>query len=355
VARGDVALHGVWPVLGRLPWVRLGDWPTPVERLPLPGRELWVKRDDLSAEIYGGNKVRTLEAIFGEASAAGATTIWSTGAFGSNHALAASLHAPAAGLAPGAILFPQPPTACARENLLATLATRPMLTPLLHWSTLPFAMLRARRDPRAYVMLPGGATPTGALGYVSAALELAEQVRAGAMPLPRRIIVGVGSTCTSAGLLVGVLAAARLGLLERAPEICSVRVTPWPVTAKWRIVGLAVRAAAHLAERVGDGGLAFGRAELAANLRVDGEHLGRGYGYPTADGRDAIARFASLGGPPLDTCYSGKSGACALASTDGPALFWATKSSRPLVLADEATVAAAPVRFRRWLDRAILG
>jgi D-cysteine desulfhydrase len=355
--RGPVALHEVWPALAAIPWARLGDWPTPVERLGLGSHDLWVKRDDLSAGGYGGNKVRTLEAIFGEARAGGARTIWSTGAFGSNHALASALHAPRAELVPAALLFPQPPTTCARENLLATLATGSRVVPILHWSTLPFGIWRVAHEPRTYVMVPGGATPTGALGYLSAALELAEQVKRGELPEPRRIVLGVGSTCTSAGLLAGLAIAARRGLgISRAPEIWSVRVTPWPVTAKFRIVGLAVRAAALLARLVGDERLALGQAELAPGLRVLGGYLGRGYGYPTERGSDAIARFRELGGPPLDTCYSGKAGACALvASAEGPTLFWATKSSRPLVAADADQIAAAPPRFRRWLGKATIG
>lgn len=53
------------------------------------GAPFFIKRDDVSSPIYGGNKVRTLEALFGRARAAGVRRIYSTGAFGSNHALAA--------------------------------------------------------------------------------------------------------------------------------------------------------------------------------------------------------------------------------------------------------------------------
>src|SRR5688572_28609751 len=96
------ALFRVFPALaGRVPWTPLGAWPTAVE--PLGARpDTWVKRDDRSAPGYGGNKVRTLEALFGAATAAGARVIWATGAYGSNHALATVLHARAAGLEPGA-------------------------------------------------------------------------------------------------------------------------------------------------------------------------------------------------------------------------------------------------------------
>ena len=349
------------------------------------GRDLWVKRDDVSGVRYGGNKVRTLEALFGAARAAGARRIWAVGAVGSNHALATVLHARAAGLEPGVMLFPQPVTACARENLVATLAERPALRSLWSWAAVPFAVFAERvagrlaelvaerfserRGAGSYVMVPGGATPEGALGYVSAALEVAEQAAAGVAPLPRRVVVGAGSTCTSAGLLAGFVLAGRLGLLDvhAVPEIMAVRVTPWPVTSAFRIVSLAGRTAALVARLAGVPRLAAGGAELAARLTVLGGFIGRGYGHVTESGLRAAAAFAEAGGPPLDTCYSAKAAAALLAEErEGPTLFWATKSSRPLPPApaplpadlacpdaDRAGPAAIPRAFSRWLERPI--
>src|SRR5581483_6446701 len=83
----------------------------------LGGGELWQKRDDRTSPIYGGNKVRTLEPLFGDALASGATRVYATGAYGSNHAAAMMMHAPRVGLATGVILYPQPASASARDNL----------------------------------------------------------------------------------------------------------------------------------------------------------------------------------------------------------------------------------------------
>src|SRR5262245_12751449 len=107
-------LFNAWPALrSRIDAVGLGELPTPVERLDaleraLGAGPLYVKRDDLSSPIYGGNKVRTLEVLFGIARARGFRTITAVGAFGSNHAVATALHAGRAELSPHAILFPQP-------------------------------------------------------------------------------------------------------------------------------------------------------------------------------------------------------------------------------------------------------
>jgi CubicO group peptidase (beta-lactamase class C family) len=57
-----------------VPRVSLGTFPTPVERLSVPGaaQEVWVKRDDRSGQSYGGNKIRKLEFLLADARARGA-------------------------------------------------------------------------------------------------------------------------------------------------------------------------------------------------------------------------------------------------------------------------------------------
>src|SRR5690606_25477518 len=191
---------------------------------------------------------------------------YATGAYGSNHAVATALHAPRVGLSTGALLFSQPRSWAALENLRVVLSTAGRVVALPHWSALPLAMWSAgrRRFESPVVMAPGGATPWGALGYVSAALELAKQVESGALPAPRRVVVGVGSTCTSAGLLVGFELAFRRGLgFRRAPpELIAVRVTPWPITSRYRIGALAERTSCLLARLAYDPALALTRAEL---------------------------------------------------------------------------------------------
>ena len=368
----DRPIFAQWPALrARLPFVELGSLPTPVEPLTdtagaagIGRADLYVKRDDVTSAVYGGNKVRTLEVLFADAKAKGATHIYSTGAFGSNHATATVLHAPRAGLAPGVVLFPQPESATAAENLRVIVGARPEIIALRTMLGLPFGMWaarrrHARRGERAYVMVPGGATPLGALGYVSAAFELAAQIARGELPAPACVVVGVGSTCTSAGLLLGFHHAARLKSgFTTPPLLASVRVTPWPVTASFRIVGLAARASRLLAELAGDASLAVTARVLRPHLRVDGSFLGRGYGRATDDGLAAIDCFGTHDGLVLDTTYSAKAGAAVLAyarrGEPGPILFWSTKSTTPLPSFTEADLAGAPAVMRRFLARCAL-
>ncbi len=62
-------LFKVYPELEKkLAWITLGNFPTPVQQLQGMGHEnLWIKRDDSSSPIYGGNKIRKLEFILGHA------------------------------------------------------------------------------------------------------------------------------------------------------------------------------------------------------------------------------------------------------------------------------------------------
>ena len=66
--------------LTRFPRTALARLPTPIEPLPrlsayLGGPRLCVKRDDLTGLGLGGNKLRKLEFLLGEAQAQGADTV----------------------------------------------------------------------------------------------------------------------------------------------------------------------------------------------------------------------------------------------------------------------------------------
>ncbi len=199
--------------------------------------------------------------------------------------------------------------------------------------------------------MPGGATPLRrALGYVSAIFEVCAQVAAKILPAPRRIVLGVGSTCTTAGLVAGLAVAAQLGIPGAFDaEVWAVRVTPWPVTSRWRILSLARRAVDLLSSLIPDARLVVSHDDLARRLRVVGGHLGRGYGHVTRGGLAALDAFARAGGPPLDTCYSAKAASGLIATrAAGPTLFWATKSSRPLPQSTRPI--DAPHSMLRWLD-----
>lgn len=358
----DSALFEYIPALkGKVPHVSLGNWPTPLEPLRLEGlhgREVFVKREDLSANAYGGNKVRTLETLLAQALQLGCRRVWSTGAYGSNHALAAALHARGLKLETAALLFPQPATPPAAENMAQLLSLGVHVSALRSIISFPFRLagIYARSGAnRDFVMLPGGAVPLGALGHVGAAFELAQQVKEGKAPWPRHVLIACGSTCTVAGMLAGLFIARELGLCPRAlPQVHALRVTPWPVTAAGRIVGLARRTADLIAQNGGPARAASTRGYRSI-LSVHGRYLGWGYGKPTGAGLAVIKSHGGSVSFPLETTYSSKAlaGLLDLAPRlEGPLVFWSTKSASPLPELDTSRLEAAPAHVRRWLRRA---
>jgi 1-aminocyclopropane-1-carboxylate deaminase/D-cysteine desulfhydrase-like pyridoxal-dependent ACC family enzyme len=327
----------------RVPWLALAELPTPVEDAAavlgasnLSG-ELWLKRDDRSSRVYGGNKVRLLEHLLAEARDSGAREVYSTGAMGSNFAIATALHARSAGLEPGAICFPQATTAETDRSQRA-LAARAKVIEIPHWSWLPLAAERVRRSAQregrsAVVLSQVRFSPQSLLGYLAAGLELAQQVAAGACPAPARIVLPIGSAATSAGILAGLSLARKLGLW-RAPAgtLDAVRIAAWPLSRRARVRSLARKALGCVARLGGDASLDLPESELFP-LTLVTDQLGGGYPHATPAGMQARSTFERAGLPILDDTYSAKAAAHALRlvpSAPGPVLFWCTKSSAPL-------------------------
>jgi len=79
---------------------------------------LWVKCDDRSGPLYGGNKPRKLEFLLGEARRRGRRSVLTFGGIGTHHGLATAICARQAGLRTILVLIPQPVTDHVRRNLL---------------------------------------------------------------------------------------------------------------------------------------------------------------------------------------------------------------------------------------------
>jgi D-cysteine desulfhydrase len=298
----------------------IGRYPTPVTRLveverafgAAPGIELWCKRDDLTAPLYGGNKVRKLEHLLVEAKAKNARRIVTIGAVGSHHVLATALYGKRAGFEVEAVLAPQPWTPHVEHvvRIGASLGFKPF--PVSSFAGVPFAVARRLREGNRgvpYFVPPGGSSVTGSLGYVEAATELAEQIARGELPRPRTIVVALGSGGTVAGLLVGLL---RAGLLtpsaEHAPiELLAAQVVDPPLASAPATLALALALCRRLGERLGRATI----ATLSRALRVVRSQLGSGYGHPTEAGHRATA-LALASGLTLDATYTAKAFAAAL-------------------------------------------
>ncbi|MEM7604150.1 MAG: pyridoxal-phosphate dependent enzyme [Myxococcota bacterium] len=327
-------------------FTRLSDLPhlplanaTRVHRLGVSddvGGELWVKRDDETSPTYGGNKVRKLEFLLGEARRKRCESLLTTGAFGSHHVLATSLFGARWGFEVHAVLVPQPWTEHVRENLRCTLGAGTEVHAARAWPTA--AALGAKvygqlqlEGRRPFRIPHGGSSVVGTLGEVDAGLELAEQIEEGALPTPRTIYLALGSGGTAAGLAVGLAAA---GLTT---EVRAVRVTPRVVSSLMLVRRLIDGVVRFLREfDPGFPDVARGAAKL---LTIDDGHRGAGYGAPDASALEALER-ASMDGLELDTTYTAKAYDAFLraGTKDGPRLFWNTLSSADL----SARLAEAP-------------
>jgi 1-aminocyclopropane-1-carboxylate deaminase/D-cysteine desulfhydrase-like pyridoxal-dependent ACC family enzyme len=348
------ALFDAFPALrASLPRIELGQFPSVIEpsRALLEEGRLWIKRDDDFtrsaswqstfdlARTYGGGKVRKLELYFGQARAQGKQRIVTLGGVGSNQALAAALLGQALGFSVGLYLAPQAKSSLTSKNLAADAASHAEMR--LFDSVLQ-AQAEAEREAAqrsdTYVISPGGTTPLGTLGFVSAALELAGDVRAGRMPAPRRIYVALGLGGSAAGLGLGCAAS---GLQT---EIVAVRTSNPNTVSESRLRAIHDETVAFARAR----DPAFPAVKFAdAKVRIDGRFVGPGYGVPTPAGEDAVARARKAEGWELDPVYTGKALAALLADAQagapGPMLFWNTASSRPVA------TAAVSAPFQRYL------
>ncbi|WP_428488307.1 D-cysteine desulfhydrase [Rhodopila sp.] len=290
--------------LARFPRVRLFPAPTPLERLDnlsraLGGPTIWIKRDDCTVVATGGNKVRKLEWLIGEAKAQGATHIVTQGAVQSNHVRQTAAVARRFGMTCTALLEHRIDTNdrdyLGSGNVLldklfdCRIEYRPGGTDMNAAAEAKGAELRSG-GAAVYVIPGGGSNPVGALGYVSCAQELMQQADEMGLRIDL-IVTATGSAGTHAGLVVGLE-----GMNAQVPVLgIGVRL---PRDKQEENVH---RLACATADLVGmQGGI--GRDVVVANC----DYVGDGYGVPTKGMGEAVQMLAQQEGILLDPVYSGK-------------------------------------------------
>ena len=304
---------------------------TPVEHLESLSRshncELWVKRDDLTALPYGGNKVRKLEFLLADARHRGADTLVTAGALGSHHVLATSIYGRRWGFDVDAIMIPQPLTKHVEENMRLDELVGARLHHVANWAAAAPAMVARAGTLRMegkhpYTVAYGGSSPTGALGYVEAGLEIADQISRGEFPEPDVVVVALGSGGTTTGLALGLRAA---GLMT---PVIAVRVTPLLVCNRGTLAALIMGCARRL--RSADSSFPPVGRQALGQIEIDGSMVGSGYGEQSAI-VDAAIRTAAASGLTLDNTYTGRAFAAVLRRAETRRhrriLFWNTLNS----------------------------
>jgi len=315
--------------------VTLGCFPTPVESVPEMARLLglqsfFVKRDDISGCAYGGNKVRKLEFLLGQALAESRRAVITFGAVGSNHVRATAVYGGQLGLQVHAMLAPQPFTPYLEANLLADrkagahLHFVDSMSQALRRGTELRDEITLRDGVEPFVIPFGGTNARGTIGFVNAAIELHGQIEAGALPKPDFVYLPYGSTGTASGLAIGLAA---VGLRTC---VVGVRVVPAEATSPARTRRVMEEAVSLLRELDADFPLV--KPESVA-LEVRDGFLGDGYAAATAESLAAVA-LAEANHIHIETTYTGKALAALVADARAgklvgkTALFWNTYNSR---------------------------
>lgn len=338
--------------LARLPRVELGFFPTPLHLMPNLGRQvghpaLYVKRDDLTGLGLGGNKVRSLEFLLGQALSEGAGTVIAAGGLQSNLCRLTAAAAARLGLRCVLVHNDWRPASYQGNMLLNHLcrAEQVFVGPVDEARRAQIAEELAQREAvagrRAFVVRNGASTALGSLGYVLAALELSRQVRGMGLDLRDVAIVGAMGG-TAAGLVLG---AALLGGPFRI-QVISVEY-PAPVLRKL-LHGLAAGAIDLLRGGCGEAGR-LDPGDLDDAMTIHERYLGPGYGVPTPESRQALEDAASKEGLFLEQVYTSKTLAGCLdliargeIGTGGGCCFWHTGGTPALFAQAEQLQPDAP-------------
>jgi len=272
------------------PRLSLGIFPTPIHKLEnisrLLGREVYIKRDDMTGLGLGGNKVRKLEFLLADAKAQGAEIVFTTGGAQSNHAMLTAAAAGKLGMKAILVLKKRGVTDCAGNQLLERL----MGTDVRFVDTDDYADIYAEMDRigqemgRPYYKIPcGGSNALGALGYVDCAREIAGQ----GLHFDH-IVCAEGSGGTMAGLALG----AKLFLPGTKVHGMMVDTDPFD-----RITPALMRETAALLDIA---------PEITPEDYLLRDMCGPGYAIASEAGNAAVSLMARQEGIFLDPVYTGK-------------------------------------------------
>jgi L-cysteate sulfo-lyase len=290
--------------LAQFPRVKLCQAPTPLELLPnltkaLGGPQVWMKRDDLTGMGLGGNKVRKLEFLAGDALAKGANHLVTQGAVQSNHVRQTAAVAAKLGLRCTAVLEHRIDTNDAAYlhsgNVLLDRIMGIQIEYRPGGSDMQAAIEEVgarleKEGAKPYLIPGGGSNPVGALGYAAVAFELVQQANEQGLRIDR-LVHATGSAGTQAGLVAGLHAMSSpirvLGIGVRAPK----------ERQEANVRKLAEATVAHMG---------LDRTLPADAVEANCDYVGTGYGHPTPGMIEAVQMLARTEGIFLDPVYSGK-------------------------------------------------
>jgi 1-aminocyclopropane-1-carboxylate deaminase/D-cysteine desulfhydrase-like pyridoxal-dependent ACC family enzyme len=289
----------------KVPFVSLIKEPTGVHSLERIGlkyghQELYIKREDQTHKVYGGNKVRNLEFVLGDAIRKEAKEVITLVPYGSNFTAALSAQAKELNLKVTLSQFiakrnPQIEAHAKFSSSQGALLHnfKGSLGPLAAFSYMGGRLINSSlKKQKVYYISPGASSLYGALGHTNAFLEFASQVKNGDIPKPDYLIVGVGTCGTFSGLLAGnILSGLNIKLI-------GVRCAEPIVCNPQRIKKLTNKVLEYL-----------GASRVATNSDFELRDLkNNNYAVPNKSAFEVIDDFYSSEEVLLDTTYTSKVG-----------------------------------------------
>ncbi len=299
-----------------LPRIKLGEVKTPIEKLENLSKnyknDIYIKRDDLLGIGLGGNKVRKLEYILGDALSKNADIVITSGGVQSNHVRLTIAAANKVGLKAIAVLVGSEPERYTGNTLLdKVLGAEIHFADIKNKEALSTGELNRLLDEEGeklvqeikakyeslgkivYVIPGGGKMPPGIAGYINATSEIYAQLQEMRLNADY-IVTGVGTASTIASLVIG-------------EKLYNTGIKPIGI-----LVTNTLGSAKAYAERVKteiDGYLKHFGWDLDITLddiRLFDAYTGEGYGLPSDDGLEAIKTLARSEGLIVDHIYTGK-------------------------------------------------
>lgn len=281
--------------------LELANIPTPVRRMDSLsqrlGKEVYVKRDDLTGCATSGNKIRKLEFVLAEALSREVDVVITVGSLQSNHCRATAFACRKVGLQPHLILRGEKPGKATGNLLLDRLceARVTVISPDDYYQRLDEVVQEVveehEAEGRDCLYVPTGAsTPLGAMGYVLASKEIAQWQEESGVEADR-IYHAAGSGGTSAGLTIGTR------LYGVKGRVRGINVGE-PQREFVEFIEKLVR------EAIEDHEVPVSYEDCSLEI-VDG-YYGEGYGDITPEALDTIRLLARSEGIVLDPVYSAK-------------------------------------------------
>lgn len=299
-------------LLKRLPKAELGFFPTPLYRLDRLSEELgvnlYIKRDDFTGmNLFGGNKVRKLQYLIGDAAAKGCEYVFTFGATQSNHAMQTVSACRRCGLKP--ILYLVAIVEPDEKDLRSNLLLDKIMGAEIHIvkmepgeeeadaeeRSVQLAREHRRRleaeGHRCYEVPMGGASPVGSVGFIEGYVEFMEQT-AMLDVHPDYVFHGTGTGGTMAGLAAGKV------LTGSDAEIISINVS-------WKDEGYPKRTEVLANESLNLIG-ADVKVDANRDIHTDLNYYLPGYEIPNEAATEAIRLLAEKEGLLIDPVYTGK-------------------------------------------------